>query len=329
MGQVRRDRPDHDGTLAEVLDDPQRGLVGIVHPAEDHHELLALGGAQRVHAAGQGRAAYLLEDVRLGALRRDPAQHHRDVPARAPAQGAGTGEHRLVGLGAQDGVHDEGLEAVRPRPPSPPRRGRTPPRWRRRPRGRSGAPPHAPTARRRARRMSSMLASTTSMVSRTEVDGRWRLMAPVSSRGPPRRPRPTAGRAPPPGVAVPVDEALHTGLHDHADPGAVLRAQVVPPGDPGRHRGRGGRAQAARGALEGRPRCGPASPAPPGPWLEASYTRTSRHAPDGREPRPGATKSRRCARPDGVWGAEMEQVLVESSPRARPAHTTYLPPEVR
>ena len=182
MGQVRGDRSDDHGPLAEVVDDPHRRLVGIIHPAEDDDEALALGGAERVHAAGQGRAAYLLEDVGLGALRRHPAQHDGHVAARAPAEGAGPGEDGLVGLGAQHGVDDEGLEAGVPGAPhlggagvdlgggegdlaGVAQHGLV------HPRASSGS------------RMSSMLASTTSMVSRTRSTVCWSVIAPVSSRG--------------------------------------------------------------------------------------------------------------------------------------------------
>ena len=145
-------------------------------------------------------------------------------------------------------------------------------------------------------------------------------MAPVSSRG--AAPKTDADRGAElvaAGVAVPVDEALHAGLHDHADPGAVLRAQVVPPRHPGRHRGRGGGAQAAGGALQGG--------RDPVPLL---LLRTA-HGPRLVTPAPAVTRrtdlslvqvtnSRRCGRPDEVRGAEMEQVLVESSSRHRPTY---------
>ena len=80
-GEVGGDRSDDHGTLAELVDDTQRRLVGIVHPAEHHHQPLALGGAQGVHAAAPRGAAYLLEDVGLGALGRHPPEHDGHVAA--------------------------------------------------------------------------------------------------------------------------------------------------------------------------------------------------------------------------------------------------------
>ena len=83
---------------------------GVGHTAEHDHEPVALGGAQRVHAGGPRRAAYVVEQVGLAALLRHRAQHHRHGAAVSPAERAGAGEHRLVGLGAQHRVDDERLE---------------------------------------------------------------------------------------------------------------------------------------------------------------------------------------------------------------------------
>ena len=81
-----------------------------------------------------------------------------------------------------------------------------------------------------------MLASTTSMVSRTRSTVCCRVIAPVSSRG--AAPKTDVGqRSRGPcrrRVAVPVDEAPDAGLEDHPDPRAVLRASS-------RNHGRSGR----------------------------------------------------------------------------------------
>ena len=51
-----------------------------------------------------------------GVGRRHPAQDDHHVAPRLPAQRAGPGPGRLVGLGAQDGVDDQGLEPGVPGP---------------------------------------------------------------------------------------------------------------------------------------------------------------------------------------------------------------------
>ena len=105
------DRADDDRAVGEQVDHRLGGLARVGDAAEHDDQALALGGAQRVHARGAGEAAYLVEDVGLGALGRGGARATTATSPRGrPAEGAGPGEHGLVGLGPQHGVDDQRLE---------------------------------------------------------------------------------------------------------------------------------------------------------------------------------------------------------------------------
>ena len=103
-------------TLAEVLHHGCARLVRVVHPAEDDHHPVALDGAQRVQPDVPGRAPYVVDDRLAGGRvrRRDPAEHDHHVAGGLPAERAGPGEHRLVGLGAQHARPRPGPRAGRP-----------------------------------------------------------------------------------------------------------------------------------------------------------------------------------------------------------------------
>ncbi len=107
---------DHDGAVPEEPDDGVGCLVRAVDATQDHHEPVALRGAQRVDARGPGRTAYLLEEV-LAARRRHAAEDDDHSAAVRPAQRAGPRRDGLVGLGAQHGVDHQGLEPRVPRTP--------------------------------------------------------------------------------------------------------------------------------------------------------------------------------------------------------------------
>ena len=164
--EVGGDRTDHDRALAEEVDDRSRGLLRVGHAAEDHHQPVALHGAEGIHARGPRGAPYGVDDAGLGVLGRYGAEHHGHVAARAPADGAGAGEDGVVGLVAQHGVDDQRLQ---PRVPGAADLGRA----RIDLGGRERGLPARSAGRRRARRwassgsrMSSRFCSTTSMLSR-------------------------------------------------------------------------------------------------------------------------------------------------------------------
>ena len=146
------------------------GLVGIGHPAQDHHEPLALGGAQRVHAAGPGGTAYLVEEV-LDPRGRHLAEHHDDPLAVRPSRGRWPARRPPRRPRPAAPSRRPAPRAGRPRRRGPPRPGHRPRRWRRRPRGRSGAPRRGPRRASCGSTISSTCDSTTSIAEPDQVDG--------------------------------------------------------------------------------------------------------------------------------------------------------------
>ena len=130
-----------------MLDQRLGRLAGVVDAAEHDHQPVALHGAQRVHPAGPGRAAYLVEESGLGALGRarcpGPPRPGPGRPSRA--RWPGSGPSRRPRRAARR--RRPAPRAGRPRRRAPRRPGRRPRRWRTRPRGRS-AGSRACTSRR-------------------------------------------------------------------------------------------------------------------------------------------------------------------------------------
>ena len=111
LAEVVGDRADDDRARAELVDHGGGRRPRVVHAAEHDDETVALHGAERVHAGGPRGPAYLVEALALASLGARAAEDDRDVAAPDPAQGAGPGEERLVGVGAQHRVDHERLQA--------------------------------------------------------------------------------------------------------------------------------------------------------------------------------------------------------------------------
>ena len=83
----------------------------VTDAAQQHHQTLALRGAERIHARGPRRSAYVVEQVGLAAFLVNRAQYDGHGATVSPAERAGPRQHGLVGLGAEHGVDHEGFEA--------------------------------------------------------------------------------------------------------------------------------------------------------------------------------------------------------------------------
>ena len=170
--------------------------------------------------ADAGAAAYLLEEVGLGAPGGDGAQHHGHVAPGAPAEGAGAGEQGLVGLGAQHGVDDQRLEAGVPRAADLRRPGVD---LGGRERDLAGVAQHRGVHLGRVRGVEDRVDVALDDLDREpdQVHGLLEVDDPGEGAG--RGPEDRGGQgAAAEGVvalvAVPVDEAADTGLDDHARP---------------------------------------------------------------------------------------------------------------
>ncbi len=245
--------PDDDRPRPEAVGDDLGRLVRLVDPAQHHDEPVALGGAQSVHAGRAGVAAYLVEDVGLGTPRRHRAQHDGHRAPACPAERARPGEHapRRARSGAPS--RRPGPRGGRPTPRGPRRRGRRPRPWRRRPRGRRAArrrgrrrDPRARGTRRRAtppRRCSSRIRADRLL----EADHARQRAGCGAEDG--RGQRRAGGQAGLSG-AEPVDEPPDAGLHDQADPRALLGGELAEPGHVLLHAGHRRGAQRAGGPLQ-------------------------------------------------------------------------------
>ena len=248
-------RADHDRAGTEEVEDGAGGLGGVVDavadPAEQHDEAVALAGAERVHARGPRRAAYVVEQVGLVPFLRHGAQHDGDRAAVAPAQRARARQHRLVGLGAEHGVDDERLEAGVPGAADL-----------------GGAGVHlgggegdlAAVAQHAGMDVAGVVGVQDGVqVGLDDLDAEPHqvhglLEADHAGQGPRGGAEDLGGHGGAvelrvPGlVGVPVDEALDARLDDHADPGPVLGAELGEPRHLVVHAGHRGRAE-----LAGRP----------------------------------------------------------------------------
>ncbi len=252
VGQVSGDGSDHDGPVTEVVQQPGRGRERVGDAAQHDDEPVALRGAQRVHPAGASRAAYGLEDVELGPVERRGAQHHGHVAVRPPAQRARARQHALVGLRADDRVDDQCLEPGVPRAA-----------------GLGGAGVDGGGGEGDLARVEQHRVVHLAGVLRVEERVDRRLDDPDAQPHQLDRllQRDDAGQLARRGaehddvervvgrrldlVVVPLHEPADAGLHDQADPRAVLGAQVVEPRQVRRHPARGGGAQRARGVAQG------------------------------------------------------------------------------
>ena len=246
MLEVVDGRADHDRSGAEELEDHAGPLGGVVDPvpdpsplarsvsdaAEQHHEAVALAGAQRIHASGPRRPAYVVEQVGLTALVRHRAEYDGHGAALAPPQRAGARQHGLVGLGAEDRVDHQGLEAGVPGAaylggPGVDLRGREG--------DLATVAEHAGVDVGRVSGVEHVVEVGLHDLDAQahQVDGL--LEADGPGQVPRGRPEDLGcHRGPvelgvPHLVGVPVDEALDARLHDDADPGAVLGAELGEP----------------------------------------------------------------------------------------------------
>ncbi len=263
VGQVGGHRSDDDGPVAEVVEQPGRGLERVGDAAEDDDEPLALGGAEGVHVARARRAAYGLEDVELGPVGRHGAQHHGDVPVGAPPEGARAGEHGLVGLGAHDGVDHEGLETGVPRAA---RLRGTGVDGRGREGDLAGVEEDGVVDLAHVLRVEQRVdvglddpdAEPDQLDGLLERDDAGQLARRGAEHDDVEGVVHGARDVGAPGRSlvcfdldvVPLDEAADAGLHDQPDPGAVLRAEVVEPRQVGGHPCRRGRAERSRGVAQ-------------------------------------------------------------------------------
>ena len=181
--EVVADRADDHRSLAEQLDQRLGGLAGVADAAEQHHQPVALHRAQRVHARGPGRPAYLVEETGLACARwarspaRPPPGPDRPSRPRWPATGSSRRPRRAAPR------RRRAPRAGRPRHRAPRRPGRRPRRSRTRPRGRSAASRRAPPGASSGSSSSSTFASTTSIESRTRSTVCCRLITPARARG--------------------------------------------------------------------------------------------------------------------------------------------------
>ena len=216
--------------------------------------------------ADRADPAYLVEGVGLAAGRPARAEHDRDVAAAGPAQRAGPGEQRLVGLGAQHRVDDQGLE---PGVPGAAHLGGAGVDLGGGERDLAGVAEHGGADLGGVGgveqlvdvRLDDLDGEPDQVDGLLEVDHAGQgARCDAEDRG---HHLGAARGGPVAGLAVPVDEPADAGLHDHADPGAVLGAQVAEPRHVLLHPGHRGRAQRAGrplegvgGPLVGRPRLG-------------------------------------------------------------------------
>ena len=255
-GEVVGARADHHGPVAE---EPHHGVgrrVRVVLPAQDHHQPVALGRAQCVHARDPGRTSYLVEEV-LAALGRGVAEDDAHPTAVRPPEGAGPGGHGLVGLGAQHGVDHQRLE-----PGVPGAAGL---------RGAgvdlgggegdlAGVAQDRGVHGRSVRRVDHLVDVGLDDLDAEpdQVDGL--AEGDHAGQGPGRSTEDSGGgvtgRGPVVAESEPVHEALDTGLEDLPDPGPALGREVGEPrhvGEHPRHRGAaqraGGTSQRVRRAL--------------------------------------------------------------------------------
>ena len=150
--QVGHRRPDHDRALAEVLGQRLRRPAGVLHAAEDGQQPSSLHGGQGLDLQPGGAPAEGVDDAgRSCPAGVDPATTATWLTVPQP-RARGPGLHRVVGLAAQDGVDDQGLEPRVPRAAGLGGLGVDLRRRRRRSRASSAAPPRAAPAPRRARR---------------------------------------------------------------------------------------------------------------------------------------------------------------------------------
>ncbi len=226
------DRPHHHRPLAEQVDHGLGRLLRVALARQQHDESIALGRAQRIHAGGAGHAAYLVEDVGLGPLGGGRAQHDGHLAPGRPAQGAGAGEDGLVGLRAQHRVHHERLQ---PGVPGAADLGGAGVDLGRRERDLPGVPEHRGVDVGSVGRVDDVIDVALDHLDGEphQVDGLLEVdhAGEGAGRGPEHRGGEDVGAGGRlVGVLVPVDEPADAGLDDEPDPGAVLGAEVLEPG---------------------------------------------------------------------------------------------------
>ena len=279
--QVGGHRSDDDRAVAEVLEQPRRGLERVGRPRRARrpagHPAWRTARPCRRRARSGVRTRRRRAPPGAGARRRAPRRRRRGRPT--PARWRATARSRRPRRARRR--RRRAPRAGRPRRRGTPRRGRRPRRWRRRPRGRRAAPRRAPgRVLGVEQRVDVGLHDPDAQPH--QLDGLLQRddAGELARRG---AEDDHVERVVAPGLdldVVPLDEAADAGLDDQPDPRAVLGAEVVEPGQVGRHPPRGGGAERTRTSC--------AAPRPHGVGRQACATlvrtRTRSGIPTNRRP---------------------------------------------